>query len=286
MPVPFQNLFVELNNSITEQVPSFLANFIEAVVIAVLAIVASFVVRWLIRYLLKWLAPTWGGYLSNAAQIAILLYGLFLIINVTGVIAASVLLTMVTLFTAGASLSASSLINDGLATIRILTLGYYRVDDFVTLLGDVHGQVIEINAFSTFVRTREHDMLIVSNSDVVDDIIQVHTGFTGTELAVHIPVCCEHDRGQVMGLLTEVGENYAERLTDDEFGVKVFHQFASSSENYTLVVYVENSFQHRRQYTDLSIAAGNKLNAHGIDVGETNDNRNELSGTITLRNEN
>lgn len=282
MPIPFSELFTSLRKSIAAQVPEFLVNFVEALIIAVLAVLLSFVVRWLIRVLLKWLAPTWGSYLSNAAQIAIILYGLFLIVNVTGVIAASVLLTIITLFTAGAALSASSLINDGLATIRILTLGYYKVDDFVSLVGDVHGQVIEINAFSTFVRTREHDMLIVSNSDVVDDIIQVHTGFEGTEISVHVPVCVDHDRGQVVELLSEVADDYEERLTGEGFEPKILHEFGSSSENYSIIVYVKNSFALRKHYTDLSIEAGNKLNAHGIAVGETNDNRNELSGSITL----
>lgn len=282
MPVPFSQLFTSLRESIATQVPEFLVNFIEALIIAVLAVLLSFVVRWLIRVLLRWLAPTWGSYLSNTAQIAVLLYGLFLIVNVTGVIAASVLLTIITLFTAGAALSASSLINDGLATIRILTLGYYKVGDFVSLVGDVHGQVIEINAFSTFVRTREHDMLIVSNSDVVDDIIQVHTGFEGTEISVHVPVCVDHDRAQVVQLLREVANDYEERLIGEGFDTKVFHEFGSSSENYTIVVYVENSFALRRHYTNLSIRAGNKLNEYDIAVGETNDNRNELSGALTL----
>lgn len=284
MPVPFSDLFVNLRETVATQIPPFLVNVIEAIVIAVMAVVLSFVVRWIIRGLLKWSAPTWASYLSNAGQIAVILYGLFLIINVTGVIAASVLLTIVTLFTAGAALSASSLINDGLATIRILTLGYYKVGDFVSLVGDVHGQVIEINAFSTMVRTRAHDKLIVSNSDVVDDIIQVHTGFEGTEIAVHVPVCSDHDRHQVVKLLTEVAEDYPDRLTGDGFDTKILHAFGSSSENYTIIVYVENSFKLRKHNTELSIAAGNKLNAHGIAVGETNDNRNEVSGSLTLVN--
>ena len=80
----------------------------------------------------------------------------------------------------------------------------------------------------------------------------------------------------------EVADGYPDRLTGQGFEPKVFHKYASSSENYTVVVYVKNSFSLRKHYTSLSIAAGNKLNSHGVAVGETNDNRNELSGSISL----
>ena len=73
MPTPLHELFVELRESVATQVPSFLVNVVEAIVIAMIAVAVSLLVRWIIRIVLKWLAPTWGSYLSNAAQIAVIL---------------------------------------------------------------------------------------------------------------------------------------------------------------------------------------------------------------------
>lgn len=260
-------------------------NILNAVLIAVGTFALSVIVRSIVQAIVGRYAPTWREVAGTIGQAGVLLAGLALVIERTGVISAAVLLTVLTLFTAGASLSASNLIGDTLATLQILFIGYYRAGDLVTIAGGVHGKVLQINAFSTVLRTLTRDKVILSNSAVINETIQVHTGYIGHEVLVHVPVCSDHDRNEVVRLLIEVGETYAERMVGSEFAPKVFHTYGSSSENYTLAVYVADEFDTRHHYATLSIAAGNILNTHGIAVGETNDNRNEISGSIRFVNQ-
>lgn len=259
-------------------------NILNALLIAVGAFASSIILRAVIQSIVGRIAPTWREVAGSIGQIAALLAGLALIIELTGMISAAVLLTVLTLFTAGASLSASNLIGDALATLQILFIGYYHTGDLVTVADGIHGQVVQINSFSTVLRTLTRDKVIISNSAVIGETIHVHTGYAGHEVLVHIPVCSDHDRKEVVRLLSEVGDSYIHGLTDPEYRVKVFHTYGSSSENYTLAAYVADEFDTRHHAAALSIAAGNLLNAHGISVGETNDNRNELSGTIQIVN--
>ncbi|MCB0064104.1 MAG: mechanosensitive ion channel family protein [Caldilineaceae bacterium] len=257
-------------------------NIFVAILIAAAAIALAIIIRQLLRAIIQRFTPTWSDVIGNIAQILILLGGLIFIINYTGLLSAALILTIVTLFTAGASLSASNLISDGLATMRILTFGYYGVNDLVTVVGDIRGRVAEVNAFSTVIKTRKHDKIIISNNAIISDIIQVHTGYPGHELAIHIPVCSEHDREQVVEWLLAVGNDYSHRLNRPGFETHVSHSYGSSSENYTLYVYIADQVEDRHHYTALSIAAGNKLNANGVEVGEVNANDNRVNGTLEI----
>lgn len=257
-------------------------NFLAALVIAIAALVLSMLARRLINALLAERSPSWKDFLANVFQISVLLGGLALIVQITGMVSAAILLTILTLFTAGASLSASNLISDALATLRILSLGYYHVGDLVTVAGDIHGQVISINAFSTILKTRLRDKVIINNSTIIGEIIQVHTGYVGHELRIYVPVGSDHNREEVMEWLLEVGRAYPHRLAGPDFEPQVFHEHAPECENYTLTVYVEDQFEIRHHYTALSVAAGNKLNAHGVELGEPDYMQNEISGTLKI----
>lgn len=259
-------------------------NLIYAILIAVGTFAFSIIGRSLAQSIVGRYSPTWREMAGSIVQIGLLLGGLALLIELTGVISAAVLLTVLTLFTAGASLSASNLIGDTLATLQILFVGYYHTGDLVTIAGGVHGQVVQINAFSTVLRTLTRDRVILSNSAVISDTIEVHTGYVGHEVLVHVPVCSEHDRKEVVRLLLDVGNSYKHGMEGEEYTPQVFHTYGSSSENYTLAVYVPDEFDTRYHTTALSIAAGNILNAHHVSVGETNDNRNEISGSLEVIN--
>lgn len=274
-------------NQILQQYTNYADNYavrlLLAFMILLIAVLLAVAVQRIINGFLRQRAPTWGTFLINVLQTLLILGGLAAIVQVTGVVSAAVLLTILTLFTAGASLSASKLISDALATIRILSLGYYRVGDLVTVAGGTSGLVTNINAFCTVLKTRNRDKVIVNNSAVIGENVYVHTGYRGHELAVAVPIRLPHNRQQVIQWLLEVAADYPQRLIGTEFDPKVYHEFGATSENYTLILYVQDGFENRHHATAISLAIAEKLSANGLEIGvNIKGGPTEIKGSLRI----
>ena len=112
---------------------------------------------------------------------------------------------------------------DLIATTKLLTFGYYKVNDTVTL--DSHtGKVVEITAFSTILETLSRDRVIVGNKEIVDKIIMNHTAVKGYTVLVTIPVRDAPNREQTLHLLLDVAQRCPDRLTGAEFAPDVLFE--------------------------------------------------------------
>jgi small conductance mechanosensitive channel len=210
-------------------------------------------------------APTWAGFVSNVVQILVLLIGLGLIIYIAGINTA-VILTVVAIFTAGLSLALDGSVRDLIATIKLLTFGYYKVGDMVTLDGHT-GKVVEITAFSTILETLSRDKVIIGNKEIVDKIIMNHTAVKGRGVLVNIPVRATPDRAQVMRLLLEVAQRCPDRLANPEFAPAVLYEVTPDYEKYSLTLVIPNEGNPGRVATWLSLEAANCLQENGIQLG-------------------
>ncbi|MFN8495718.1 MAG: mechanosensitive ion channel [Caldilineaceae bacterium] len=209
-------------------------------------------------------APTWAGFLSNVVQLLVLLAGLSLIVYVAGLNTA-VILTVVAIFTAGISLALDGSVRDLIATTKLLTFGYYKVGDIVTLTGHT-GKVAEITAFSTILETGIRDKVIIGNKEIVDTIILNHTAVPGRTIQVMIPIRGAHNRAFVMESLQEIAQHYPDRLPGPEFAPNVFYELQPDHEKYTISLVIPNQVIPNRAITTLALAAAARLQENGIQV--------------------
>ena len=247
-----------------------LNNILFAAALAIIVLALSLVIRKVIYSLLFRLSPTYSSAIAGIAQLTILFGGIGLIIYTTGVEAA-IFLTIITIVGAGASLSLDSSIGDLVSTVKLLLYNYYRVGDYISV-GKIQGIVEEITAFNTIIRTLKRDKVILNNSEVLAATLTVHNGFPELKLDVHVPVRSNHCRQQVLTLLLDIMKNYEQRLSaadangEELWTYQIFHKI-TTCDIYTMSMYVEGVYS-QPHYTLLSIAAAEKLNALGIDIGE------------------
>jgi len=236
-----------------------------ALIVIIMLVVTGFVairLRRATHTLLLQRAPTWASFLSNVVQLLVLLAGLNLIVYVAGLNTA-VILTVIAIFTAGISLALDGSVRDLIATVKLLTFGYYKVGDVVTLTGNT-GKVTEITAFSTILETGIRDKVIIGNKEIVDTIILNHSAVQGHTTQVTIPIRGGHNRNQVMEILQEVAQQYPDQLP--EFPSNVFYELLPDYEKYTMVLVIPNQVNPNRAITTLALAAATRLQESGIQV--------------------
>lgn len=241
---------------------------LETALIVIGLLVTTLIVAIRARHLThRWLRPrmpTWAGFLSNVVQILVLLAGLALIVYVAGINTA-VILTVVAIFTAGISLALDGSVRDLIATTKLLTFGYYKVGDTVTLAGHT-GKVAEITAFSTILETGIRDKVIIGNKEIVDAIILNHTAVHGRTIQVSIPVRGAHNRQQVMEILQDLAQHCPDRLPGPEFTPHIFYELMPDYEKYAISVVIPNQVIPNYVITSLALEAANRLQEKGIQV--------------------
>lgn len=249
---------------------SILINIIVGIILGLLFVGASFGIRQALLLILKHITPNYANLIAGIAQMLVLLLGASTIVFVTGVKAA-VFLTLITIIGAGASLALHSSIGDLVSTAKLIMYSYYRVADVITVKG-IKGKVEEITAFNTVLRTFDHDKIILNNSDVLSEMLTVHSGFPVTRISARIPIRSLHNRTDVIRLLLGVGYAYPERLQEyddegQEIWAPVVHYNLTTCDVYILRVYVEEAAIEPHQ-TNLLLAAADRLNERGIELGE------------------
>lgn len=150
-------------------------------------------------------------------------------------------------------------------------------------VGDVDGDVIEIGARSTTVRTNDNIAIIVPNSKFISDNV-TNWQYTGPRVRFRLPIGVAYgsDLRQVEKLLLEVAQEDAEVMTDPSPQVR-FRGFGESSLNFELLVW-NTSLVHRKGKlkSDLNFAIYEKLTAHGIEIPNPQRDIHIRSGALPL----
>ncbi|MBS1786262.1 MAG: mechanosensitive ion channel family protein [Acidobacteria bacterium] len=134
-------------------------------------------------------------------------------------------------------------------------------------VGEVDGDVLEIGARSTTVRTNDNIAIIVPNSKFITDNV-TNWNYTGPRVRFHIPVGVAYgsDVRKVEKLLLEVASENPNALTDPAPKVW-FRGFGDSSLNFELLAWNSNLLHRKGQFiSDLNFAVYQKLNEHGIEI--------------------
>lgn len=152
-------------------------------------------------------------------------------------------------------------------------------------VGNVDGDVIEIGARSTTVRTNDNIAIIVPNSKFITDTV-TNWQYTGSHVRFRLPVGVAYgsDLRMVEKLLLEVAQENAEVLAEPLPQVR-FRRFGESSLDFELLVW-NTSMVHRkgRLKSDLNFAIYQKLTEHGIKIPCPQRDLHIRSGTLELKN--
>ena len=152
-------------------------------------------------------------------------------------------------------------------------------------VGDVDGDVIEIGARSTTVRTNDNIAIIVPNSKFITDNV-TNWKYTGPRVRFRLPVGVAYgsDVRKVEKLLLEVAKEDAEVMTDPPPQVR-FRGFGESSLDFELLVW-NTSLVHRKGKlkSDLNFAIYQKLTENGIEIPCPQRDLHIRSGALELRN--
>ncbi len=138
----------------------------------------------------------------------------------------------------GVGLGLQNVVSNFVAGIILLIEQPIRMGDRVAI-NDVLGDVIRISARSTWIRTNDNVVIIVPNSDFINNAV---TNWTANDPKVRISlpvgVGYSSDPDKVKRLLLEAARNHREVLTDPAPDV-IFTDYGDSSINFSLRVWTE-----------------------------------------------
>lgn len=151
-------------------------------------------------------------------------------------------------------------------------------------VGDVDGDVIEIGARSTTVRTNDNIAIIVPNSKFITDNV-TNWNYTGPRVRFRVPVNVAYGSAahEVERLLLEVAKENADVMVEPPPQVR-FRGFGDSSLEFELLVW-NTSLVHRKGKlkSELNYAIYAKLAEYGIEIPFPQRDLHVRSGTLELK---
>src|ERR1700719_1154482 len=162
---------------------------------------------------------------------------------------------------------------------RPITIG-----DRVEVAG-ITGQVQQIRARSTVIRTNDNITMIVPNTRFIDSPVTNWTyGDPRVRFRVPVSVAYGSDIGKVTEALLAVGHENANTLKDPPPSV-FLDKFGENSIDFELVVWSsEMSYRPRRYRSDLNFAMEQKLREAGIEIAFPQRDLHIRSGVLKVQN--
>jgi small-conductance mechanosensitive channel len=140
-----------------------------------------------------------------------------------------------------------------------------KIGDRVTV-GDTEGDVMDINIRSTTIRTLNNITFIVPNSEfIASRVINWSHGDTRIRLEIPIGVSYTSDIDLVLKALKEVAEEHPGVLKTPKSDV-IFVEFADSSWNMKLRVWIQDPKKHPITRSELNCAIVRKFRDYGIEI--------------------
>ena len=140
-----------------------------------------------------------------------------------------------------------------------------KVGDRVTV-GDVEGDVMDINIRSTTVRSLNNIAIIVPNSEFVSSqVVNWSHGDRKIRLDIEVGVSYQSDLDTVLRSLKEVATENPEILRDPEPDVHL-REFGDSSWNMKLRIWIDDPKRHPVVRSDINCAIVRKLRENGVEI--------------------
>jgi small-conductance mechanosensitive channel len=134
-------------------------------------------------------------------------------------------------------------------------------------VNDVDGDVVEVGARSTIVRTNDNITIIVPNSKfVTESVVNWNRASSRVRIRVPVGVAYGSDAREVERLLLEVARENENVMREPPPKVW-FRGFGQSSLNFELLAWNSNLLHRKGQFiSDLNFAIYEKFNQHGIEI--------------------
>jgi small-conductance mechanosensitive channel len=140
-----------------------------------------------------------------------------------------------------------------------------KVGDRVTV-GDIEGDVMDINIRSTTVRSLNNIDIIVPNSEFVSSqVVNWSHGDRKIRLDIEVGVSYQSDLDTVLRSLREVALENPEILRDPEPDVHL-REFGDSSWNMKLRIWIDNPKRHPVVRSDINCAIVRKFRENGVEI--------------------
>lgn len=237
----------------------------------VLVIIASLIVSRVLRRILKRrILPRFK--LAEGAQFVILrlihyvlvVIGLFLAINLVGIQMTS-LAVIFGLLGVGIAFGLQNITSNFVSGLILLFERPVSVGDYIEV-GGAMGRVQSINMRSTTVITRDNITLIVPNSSFISDTV-TNWSVGDPKIRINVPVGVAYgsDTELVKRLLLEVAEKHPDVLKDPKPDV-LFREFADSSLNFDLRIWILNPMGRFKTISDINYAVDAAFREHGVTI--------------------
>lgn len=148
------------------------------------------------------------------------------------------------------------------------------------VVGDIEGDVTEINIRSTTVRSLQNISVIVPNSEFVSNKVINWTHLDKRiRLSIDVGVCYSSNMDDVVNSLNEVAHENKQVLSDPE--PEVYHVgFGDSSLNMRLWVWILSGKDYHRIRSELNFAIVRKFRERGIEIPFPQRDLHIKSGTL------
>jgi potassium efflux system protein len=237
----------------------------------VLVIIAFLIISRVLRKILKRrILPRFK--LAEGAQFVILrlihyvlvVIGLLLAINLVGIQMTS-LAVIFGLLGVGIAFGLQNITSNFVSGLILLFERPVSVGDYIEV-GGAMGRVQSINMRSTTVITRDNITLIVPNSSfIADTVTNWSVGDPKIRINVPVGVAYGSDTELVKRLLLEVAENHPDVLKDPKPDV-LFREFADSSLNFDLRIWILNPMGRFKTISDVNYAVDAAFREHGVTI--------------------
>lgn len=165
----------------------------------------------------------------------------------------------------GIGFGMQNLTSNFISGLILLFEQHIQVGDRVTV-GDIEGNVVEINIRSTTIRSLNNIAIIVPNSEFIQaTVINWSHGDPKTRLEIDIGVSYNSDLDLVIQSLKEVANEHPLLLKDPEPNVWLL-SFGDSAWNMQLLVWVDSPKIRRQVISDINCAIVRKFRDHNIEI--------------------
>ena len=165
----------------------------------------------------------------------------------------------------GIGFGLQNLTSNFISGLILLFEQHIQVGDRVTV-GDIEGNVVEINIRSTTIRSLNNIAIIVPNSEFIQaTVINWSHGDPKTRLEIEVGVSYDSDLDLVIQSLKEVANEHPLLLKDPEPNVWLL-SFGDSAWNMQLLVWVDSPKIRRQVTSDINCAIVRKFRDHHIEI--------------------
>jgi len=202
--------------------------------------------------------------LSRIVQYFVLFIGVIVAFQVIG-IDLSGLLVIFGFLSVGIGFGLQNITSNFISGLILLFERHIRVGDRVSV-GDTEGDVTEINIRSTTIRSLKNISIIVPNSEFISGTV-VNWSHSDPKVRLDIPVGVSYssDLDTVLSSLKEIAEECSEVLRHPPPEV-LLEEFADSSWNMNLRVWINDPKRNRYVRSDLNCAIVRKFRKNNIEI--------------------